>query len=102
MVSRGGFISKDSELYKTYVNKKTLIISISVCVFAAIVGLVIGLATRVVVDPVAENEKLLDMYDKNRNAQYVMKNQELISPEKNTPINRIPKVEIKDKSLADN
>ncbi len=101
-LARGGLFSKDSELVKTYINKKVLIIAISVCVFAAIVGLVIGLMTRVVIDPVVENEKLLNMYDKNKNAQYVMKNQEIILPEKNTPINRIPKVEATGSLSVDN
>ncbi len=94
--------SKDSELVKTFVNKKTLIIVISVCVLAAVVGLVIGLANRVVIDPVRENAKLVEQYDKTKNEQYIMKNQEVILPENNTPINRIPKVEVQEKSSVDN
>ncbi len=91
-MNRGTLISKDSEALKM-INKKNMLIVAGIFVFAAVVGLIIGFANRVVVDPKLENAKLVQMYEKTKNTQYT-KHQEVILPEKNTPINRIPKVEV--------
>ncbi len=76
------------------INKRNIIIVCGIFVFAAVVGGLIGFANRVIVDPVVENDKLVNAYHKNKDAHYVNKNQEVIRPEKNTPIGRIPKVQI--------
>ncbi len=100
-ISRGNLISKDSPLLKM-LTKRNLMIVGGIFLLAAIVGGVIGFANRMVIDPEYENTKLVDAYNKNKHQQYILKNQEVILPEKNTPMGRIPKVQGAEKPPVDN